>query len=160
MEIIFWIVIIYIIYRIIKKRQAQGGNRGFGELSNVLDGLTNPLGDSDNRKRVLSIIAASRVYSVSQISQLSGISEAEVVSIIQWLISHANGDWRRNVQVSHLGDLDPLRGAHLDLDRMEIILAGNVSVEPMKPPWVCPYCRGKNHGSDLVCSGCKARRQE
>jgi len=111
------------------------------------------------KQKVFNIIASSQVYSVSEISKLSGISEERLIPILQYIISHSNTDWEGTGQYSLLGDTEFLRGSRLDLSKMEIILAENKSAEFVKPKWACPYCLSKNPGEEFACGGCGARRQ-
>lgn len=113
------------------------------------------------KQKVLGIIVSSQVYSVSEISKLSGIREKSLIPTIRYLISHANTDFDRSGQVSLLSGAEVLRGARFDLNKMEIILAKVNSIVSVReePKWVCPYCRAKNPGEEFGCGGCGARRQ-
>ena len=93
------------------------------------------------KKKVFNLIVSSQIYSISEISKLS-----------------ANTDWERTGQVSLLGNTEFLRGARLDLKKMEIILFNDSSVESIKSEWACLYCRSKNAGETFNCDGCGARR--
>jgi len=127
------------------------------------------------KQKMTDLIIISKVYSVSRIASLAGVRQDKAIRHIQEIITHANGgtrEWRI------------LRGAHLDLNNMEIVLAEideanepptlgglidkakkvahsklaqHLPEEP-KEPWICPYCRTKNDGEEQVCSSCKANR--
>ena len=130
---------------------------------------------NQQKKKIADLILISKVYSVSRIAKLARIGEDKAIRRIQQLISYAN-DGNREWRV--------LRGAHLDLNTLEIILAevdeadealtleGLVNQakkvvhsklaqhlpEEQKEPWTCPYCRTVNDGEEQVCNSCKANR--
>ena len=126
------------------------------------------------KQKVVDLILISKVYSVSRITSLAGVSQDRAIRIIKETISQANTgglgsdrQWR------------VLRGAQLDFDAMQIILSEadertamektfdtakkamlskftqNLPEEP-KEPWICPYCDTKNPGDVFNCGGCKA----
>ena len=127
------------------------------------------------KQKMTDLILISKVYSVSKIASLAGVKQDRAIRHIQYLITHANSGtraWRI------------LRGAHLDLNNMEIVLAevdeteealsleGLVNKakkvvhsklaehlpEEAKEPWNCPYCRTVNDGEEHACKNCKAAR--
>ncbi|MCL2673946.1 MAG: hypothetical protein FWE92_01290 [Defluviitaleaceae bacterium] len=132
-------------------------------------------GGTDWRKqKVFDIIVAHRVFTVAEISKLSGISEKKLIPTLRFIVSEANAS-RNGIeqnlslggveihrilgQTSFLGDVGFLRGSRLDLNKMEIVLAENSSVESTKQKWICLYCDSKNPGEAFACGGCGTRRQ-
>jgi len=103
-------------------------------------------GAKKRKQKVLSIIVSSRITSVADISKSTKIKEEKLIPVIQSLIAHANEDW------SPFNGVELLRGAQLDLNKMEIVL-------PIKnEPWTCSYCRTSNDGKEIICSSCKASK--
>jgi len=130
-------------------------------------GHVNKNGGSFARKqRVLKVIVSSQVYKLAEISKLTGIKEKSLVPTIQYIISDANSV--STIQAAgmviqtgtSLTGSEVLKGARLDLTKMEIIMPErNADGSAKQEKWVCPYCRAKNFTTELVCDGCKARRQ-
>ena len=116
------------------------------------------------KQKIFNIIISHRVFTVAEISQLSGISEKKLIPTLRFIVSEANtspqginlGALGIEVQTSFLGDVEFLRGSRLDLNKMEIILAEN-KAEDSK--WACLYCNSINFAEALVCCACNARRQ-
>ena len=126
-------------------------------------------GTALRKQKVFNIIASHRVFTVVEISKLSGISQKKLIPTLRFIVSEANtniGGIGQNisfggieinniVQTSFLGDVKFLRGSRLCLDEMRIILAEDNSNES----WHCLYCKSKNLAEDIVCCACGARRQ-
>ena len=126
------------------------------------------------KQKLIDLIIISKVYSVSRLVSLSGVSQDRAIRYIKEVISHANAsglgsgrEWR------------VLRGAQLNFDTMEIVPAEEIEPTVMegafntlksavgskfaqqvpKEPWACPYCDAKNPAETLDCVGCGTKRQ-
>lgn len=116
------------------------------------------------KQKVFNIIVSHRAFAIAEISKLSGISEKKLIPTLRYIISEANTSPHGinlegigvSVQTSVLGDVSFLRGARLDLNKMEIVLA---EIEPDDSKWACPFCNSKNFVGQLVCTACNARKQ-
>jgi len=127
-------------------------------------------GTYGRKQKVFDIITSHRVFTVAEISKLSGIREKSLIPTLRYIVSEANTSQQGidlsvmglgNIGVIHtssLGDVEFLRGSRLDLNKMEIILAENNSAESAKPQWTCPYCNSTNLGDAFVCDGCGVRK--
>jgi len=122
------------------------------------------------KQKMTDLILISKIYSVSRIASLAGVRQDKAIRHIQEIIKHANAgtrEWR------------VLRGAHLDLNNMEIVLAeideaneattleglvnqakrvvhSKLAQHLPKEPWICPYCRTQNDGEEQACGSCNA----
>ena len=105
-------------------------------------------GAKKRKQKVLNIIASSGVTSISDISKATKIKEGKLIPVIQSLIAHANEDW------SPFNGVELLRGARLDLKKMEIILPEE------KKDWTCVYCRAVNEATTYTCHSCKAPKKK
>ena len=148
---------------------------GIGILALIGIGMFLMTRSNNQKQKIRDAILISKVYSVSQIASLAGARQDKAITYIQYLITNANNGeraWRI------------LRGAHLDLNKMEIILAeidpadeaptlsdlankakkvvhsklAQHLPEAPKEPWTCSYCRSANDEEELVCQSCKAAR--
>jgi len=128
------------------------------------------------KEKVAKVIITSKIYSVTQIARIVGISESETIKRIQGIISDAN----KSAWSGGAAEWRIFRGAYLDLHKMEIILAepsekptmggliekakkvaySKLAGQLPKEPWTCPYCRNTNDGEEIECDSCKATRPE
>jgi len=121
------------------------------------------------KQKVFNIITSHRVFTIAEISKLSGIREKQLIPTLRYIVSEANTSQQGidlsglgfsvQVHTSSLGDVGFLRGSCLDLNKMEIVLAENSLAKPANTEWVCLYCSSKNPGMAFDCGGCGARRQ-
>ena len=132
------------------------------------------------KNEIAKIIITSKLYSVSRIAQVAGISVDRVIRHIQDIIADAN----KSVWEGGNAEWKILRGAQLDLNKMEIIIDENIEktnptigglfdkakkvihskladqVSQEQQSWICPYCRTTNVGEEIVCNNCNASRSE
>ena len=105
-------------------------------------------GVKKKEQKVLNVIVSSGITAVSDISKSTKIKEGKLIPMIQSLITHANEEF------SLYNGIELLRGARLDLNKMEIIM-------PIKKePWTCVYCRASNEKDVLTCSSCQAPKKK
>ena len=125
------------------------------------------------RKQIIDLILISKVSSITRIAQLVEITQAETIAHIKRIVSEAN-----NIGMLG-GELRPFRGAHLNLDTLEITLVdaseaptlgglfnkakkavhSRLSQNVPQQPWACSFCNTSNDPQNQVCAGCAATRQ-
>jgi len=99
--------------------------------------------------KIATLVVSSELRAIADIVRHSKISEEKVIKNLRILVSGSTSLKLGN-------DARYLKGAKIDLRRMEVILSDKY-VE--KADWTCVYCRAVNEATAFVCQSCTAPKK-
>ena len=113
-----------------------------------------------NKKKedaIMSVISVSKITSIQELSEATDLSEEEVCTIIEKMISKSKNDYHYKL----------FKNAHINKKTNEVVIAkfantggvaGIVSrfIPGISADWKCKFCGAANKAKDRKCISCGA----
>ncbi|WP_375179053.1 hypothetical protein [Enterococcus rotai] len=145
-------------------------------ILNVLSGILGIvaviklLSKGTEKKKILSIITVSKIYSIDQIAEISYLSNEQTTTLIEKMIkaSKTNRDYRifRNAHINYKNNILVLDTSKQNDLKDQLGKIATSIIDSLTPSenvkqedWKCSYCGSLNQPENYKCESCNASKE-